>query len=46
MKILLIRHAESANNLQLGLPKEIYQSIRSPDPNITEKGRAQVILIN
>jgi len=41
MKILLIRHAESANNLQLGLPKEVYQSIRSPDPNITEKGRAQ-----
>jgi broad specificity phosphatase PhoE len=42
MRILLIRHAESENNLKLGLDPAEYQASRSADPGITEKGKAQV----
>jgi broad specificity phosphatase PhoE len=46
MQLLLIRHAESANNLLATQhPMPAYMQLRSPDPGITERGVEQADLL-
>ena len=42
MKILIVRHAESANNVLSMVSYDLYMSQRSHDPNLTETGVQQV----
>lgn len=41
MKVLIVRHAESANNVLSMVSYELYMSSRSSDPNLTEAGILQ-----
>lgn len=43
MRLYLIRHAESANNVLYGMADEATR--RSPDPDITERGHQQAALL-
>lgn len=45
MKILIVRHAESANNVLSMVSYDLYIQNRSPDPNLTETGIMQVIIL-
>ena len=42
MRILMVRHAESANNVLSMVSYDLYMQNRSPDPNLTETGVLQV----
>lgn len=42
MRIIFVRHAESANNPLLNLPREEYLKVRKSDPDLTELGVKQV----
>jgi len=47
MKILLIRHAQSTNNLienTPGLNREQYEELRNKDPDVSELGKMQVTI--
>jgi broad specificity phosphatase PhoE len=44
MKILIVRHAESANNVLSMVSYDLYIQNRSTDPNLTETGIMQVKL--
>jgi broad specificity phosphatase PhoE len=41
MKIIIVRHAESANNVLSMVSYELYMSSRSSDPSLTEAGVLQ-----
>ena len=46
MKLIFIRHGESANNtISTMISKEEYPHTRLPDPELTEKGVAQVQIL-
>lgn len=41
VKIYLVRHAESNNNIFLGRTDVKYEDLRTPNPSLTDKGAAQ-----
>jgi broad specificity phosphatase PhoE len=40
MKVILMRHGQSHNNIKLHLPAEQYESSRDPDPDLSDVGRS------
>lgn len=45
MRILVVRHAESANNVLSMVSYDLYMSNRSNDPKLTDNGVDQVNLV-
>jgi broad specificity phosphatase PhoE len=41
LKVLLIRHAESRNNIKQSADPSTYENTREPDPVLTENGISQ-----